>query len=190
MTELQFKNVGAKLRQARLTKKMRLQDVAQLVGCSEGMLSKIERDRVVPSLRILHRVTEVLDTSLTELFADPNTDAVRIYREGKRPTIDLSSDGQQAVVVLERMVPHAKDNIIDGNLHVIAPGATNGGAIKHIGQEVGYILEGVLELTVEDQVHVLEAGDSFFFESSLTHSYRNTSDQVTRVIWVNSPPTI
>lgn len=190
MTQIEFKNVGMKLRQARLTKQLRLRDVAERAGCSEGMLSKIERDRVVPSLRILHRVTEVLDTSLAELFADPNSDGVRVFRSGNRPTIELGSSAEGSAVVLERMVPHNKNNIIDGNIHVVAPGASNGGTIKHVGQEVGFILEGTLELTIEDDVYSLSAGDSFFFESTLLHSYRNTSDTVTRIVWVNSPPTI
>lgn len=190
VTRAPFGNIGAKLRQARRAKRLRLQDVAERVGCSEGMISKIERDRVTPSLRMLHRLTEVLETSLKELFADPEEGDLRIYRKGERPTIHLGSAEAGMDVALERMVPHVEDAEIDGNVHVIGPGASNGGVIKHSGQEVGYVLEGELELTVDDRVHHLTAGDSFFFRSTLPHGYRNTSAGVTRVLWVNAPPTI
>jgi hypothetical protein len=36
---------------------------------------------------------------------------------------------------------------------------------------------------------VLAAGDSFFFDSSRPHGYRNVGETVARIVWVNSPPT-
>ena len=49
MSPTELHHVGSRLRQAPLIKRMRLKDVAGEVGCSESMLSKIERERVVPS---------------------------------------------------------------------------------------------------------------------------------------------
>jgi quercetin dioxygenase-like cupin family protein len=72
---------------------------------------------------------------------------------------------------------------------VISPGATNGGEIKHVGEEMGYVMRGELELTVGDTTHLLRAGDSFFFRSELPHSYRNPGGVEAQVIWVNTPPT-
>ena len=189
MSPSEFRHVGTRLRQARLTKRMRLKEVALEVGCSESMLSKIERERAVPSLSILHRVAAVLDTSIAELFADPQEDEVQVYRAGKRPTVILDLGSESPTIQLERLVPHGDDRIIDGNLHVVHPGASNGGEIKHLGQEIGFVLEGQIELTVGKQQFRLETGDSFFFHSNLPHSYRNTTSQISKVIWVNSPPT-
>jgi uncharacterized cupin superfamily protein len=38
-------------------------------------------------------------------------------------------------------------------------------------------------------VYKLGAGDSFAFPSNLAHTYRNPGRKVTRVLWVNTPPT-
>lgn len=189
MSPTEFRNIGGKLRQARLTRRMRLKDIALQVGCSESMLSKIERQRVVPSLRILHRIATVLDTSIAALFADPQDDEIQIYRAGERPTIVLDPTTDQPQIHLERLVPHIEDQMIDGNIHVVFPGATNGGEIKHVGQEIGVVVEGQLELTVGERTFLLKSGDSFFFRSNLPHSYRNTSDTVSKVVWINTPPT-
>ena len=67
--------------------------------------------------------------------------------------------------------------------------ATNGGEIKHVGEEVGFVIEGEFELTVGDRSYRLKAGDSFFFRSNQPHSYRNPSSVAARVLWVNTPPT-
>ncbi len=48
------------MRHARLTKRLRLLDIASQVGCAESMLSKIECGKATPSLGMLHRVAAAL----------------------------------------------------------------------------------------------------------------------------------
>lgn len=185
----EFKDVGKKLRQARKTKRLTLKQVAKEVGCSESMLSKIECEKTIPSLRMLHRIASVLETSIGKLFSDESGADVQIYRNGQRPVVAIEDESTKTSIRLERMVPHIDDQIIDGNVHVIAPGASNGGDIKHQGQEVGYVLHGLFELSVGSETFRLRKGDSFFFRSDLPHSYRNVGKQVAKVLWINSPPT-
>jgi mannose-6-phosphate isomerase-like protein (cupin superfamily) len=59
----------------------------------------------------------------------------------------------------------------------------------HDGDEVGYVLEGRLKLSIDDTIYELEPGDSFAFPSNLSHTYRNSGEIVTRIIWINMPPT-
>ena len=55
--------------------------------------------------------------------------------------------------------------------------------------EMGYILEGELELILDDIVYHLHENDSFHFNSSRRHAYRNPGTTRTRVLWANTPPT-
>ena len=185
----EVKKIGSKIRQARKARRLRLKDVAKRVGCSESLLSKLEHDRVTPSLNMLHRIVTALDTSIGALFTDPSHGDVQIYRKNNRPVIIIDANDCGKPIRLERLVPHSEDTMIDGNIHIIEHGAWNGGEIKHKGQEVGYVIEGELTLAVGEKTYVLTAGDSFFFRSDLPHSYRNLSNTVTRVIWINTPPT-
>lgn len=187
--ELEVRQVGRRLRHARKVQQLRLKDVAAEVGCSESLLSKIENDRAAPSLRMLHRIAKVLGTSIGYLFGDDEETHMAIYRLGTRPVLVIQNEDTNGSIRLERLVPHVEKQIIDGNIHVIEPGATNGGEIEHAGQEIGYVLEGQFELKVADQVFILRKGDSFFFRSDLPHSYRNPSRSTARVLWVNTPPT-
>ena len=59
---------GARLRHARLAKGMRQQALADLAGCSKSMLSKIEADRVVPSLPTLQRIAKALEINPCQPF--------------------------------------------------------------------------------------------------------------------------
>lgn len=186
---IEFRDLGAKLRSARKLKRLRLKDVAQLVDCSESLLSKIECDKATPSLRLLHHIASVLDTSIADLFSNPGEPDVTIYHSGQRPTVVIKDNHNKSSIRLERLAPYAEDKLLDGNVHIIEPGANNGGEIKHQGQEIGYVIEGRFELTVGERTFLLSAGDSFFFRSDLPHRYRNTGDTVARVVWVNTPPT-
>jgi len=189
MSQLEFHEFGAKVRHVRKVKRLRLKDVAADAGCSESLLSKIECGKATPSLRMLHRIAAALDMSIASLFSDGDGKSAILYRSGERPTIVISNSQRRDAIVLERLTLHAEGRSLEGNLHVIAPGATNGGEIKHEGEEVGYVLEGEFELNVGGATYHLKPGDSFFFRSELPHSYRNSSNITTRVLWINTPPT-
>jgi uncharacterized cupin superfamily protein len=79
--------------------------------------------------------------------------------------------------------------LLQGDIHVIEPQASSDEQISHVGEELGYVIEGELELTLGDTVYMLQPGDSFYFPSTLPHSYRNPGKRVTRVLWINTPPT-
>jgi uncharacterized cupin superfamily protein len=41
----------------------------------------------------------------------------------------------------------------------------------------------------ETEDYVLEAGDAMTFASHRPHKYGNSTNQLTKVLWVNTPPT-
>ena len=63
------------------------------------------------------------------------------------------------------------------------------GPYHHAGEEVGYILDGELELQVSSNNYLLSTGDSFFFTSDREHLYRAAGENACRILWVNTPPT-
>jgi len=183
-----MEELGARLRYARMVRKLRLRDVAEKAGCSESYLSKVECSRQIPSLQMLHAIAAAVGTTVAELFSDEDRNEVVIYRAGSRPTMVIDNEGDVGHMELERLAPYAEDRLLYANLHVIEPGAHVGENLRHTGEEVGYVLEGELELWVNNTRHQLGAGDSFFFRSELPHRWRNPGPDVTRVVWVNTPP--
>lgn len=181
--------IGLRLRHARLGHGLRLRELAALAGCSESMLSKVENDRAVPSLSVLHRVTEVLGLTIGELFSRTHDGGRIVYRAGERPVVTIDPLRSGSGMRMERLIPYAPEHILQGSIHLVEPGGGSDGMITHAGEEVGYVIEGTLELTVGDAVFTLEAGDSFVFRSETPHGYRNAGDVRARVIFINTPPT-
>jgi transcriptional regulator with XRE-family HTH domain len=181
-------HVGPKLRRLRRARDLTLSDVAQRAGCSESMVSKIETKRVNPSLTMVRSLAAALDINIAALFEDVG-DASVVSRNGSRPRLNddtlRSGDG----VILERLVAQSGDTALQANIHIVLPGGASDGEISHLGEEMGYLLEGELDLTVAGETHRLKPGDSFHFRSELPHGYRNPGESVARVLWVNTPPT-
>jgi uncharacterized cupin superfamily protein len=72
----------------------------------------------------------------------------------------------------------------------IEPGGSSQGAREHIGEEAGYIIEGEFELILDGISYRLVAADSFNFRSERPHAYRNPGKRPTKLIWVNTSPTL
>lgn len=182
--------IGLRLKHARLAKNLKLRELAVALDCSESFLSKVENDKVRPSLAMLHQVVGALDTNIAALFADPLSDApVLIMKPENRPVIRTDPLLQGPGIALERLIATAKGALIEANIHCVSPGGHTDGEISHVGEEIGYILSGKLELRVDGQIYNLSEGDCFFFKSDLSHGYRNPGKVMTRVLWVCTPPT-
>jgi transcriptional regulator with XRE-family HTH domain len=181
--------IGPRLRHARLVKGLLMKELAERVGVSISLISKYENDRLLPPLTVLHALVNVLETNIGALFEPDWSGSGYIARAGARPRITAGGEGESAGVTLERIIPNGQGHLLQGNIHIVAPGGGSMGPMRHEGDEVGYVLEGRLELSIDETVYELTAGDSFAFPSHLAHTYRNPGSDVTRVFWVNTPPT-
>lgn len=183
--------IGAKLKHARVMLGLSLAEVGRRTELTEGYLSKLENNRSQASMATLHRVAAVLGMNMSELFADPidENDAVSVIRKENRPTLVTGHKQSGNQVVLERLVPGSPGQLLQINIHVIAPGGGSPEPISHDGQEFGFVLVGEVELVVDQHAVRLAEGDGFFFNSSCPHSYRNVGDTEARILWVNTPPT-
>ena len=181
-------HVGTRLRSRRRALNLTLDQVATRACCSESMLCKIETGKVNPSITLLRRLAEALSVNMAALFEDGATSDV-VQRAGERPRIADASLRRGDGITLERLIPPGPKVTLQADIHIIAIGGASDGLIFHNGEEIGYVLEGRIELVVDGRSWALDVGDSFHFRSELPHGYRNVGTGVARILWVNTPPT-
>jgi transcriptional regulator with XRE-family HTH domain len=181
--------LGVRVRLARQIRGMTLKEVADAAGCSESLLSKIENGKATPSLPMLHRLVQALETNIGWMFEESGDEEGVVFRRGERPIITLDPLRQGEGISLERVIPYSNGHLLQCNIHHVAVGGESAGPIQHSGEEVGYLLEGEVELIVGDATFRLSAGDSFVFRSELPHHYRNVGARAASIFWVNTPPT-
>lgn len=185
-----YRPIGHHIRRERKIHKLRLKDLSEATGLSISLISKIEHNKVDPSLSTLHRLAKALGTSVSALFLrEEGLDRV-IHKPTERPVAGrVQGMVDWEGIVAEVMVPYRDGRLLEGFIFLMEPGGHSGGRLQHDGEECGYVLEGKLELDVGTAHYHLEAGDSFFFSSEIPHAYRNPGDTTARVIWINTPPT-
>lgn len=182
--------LGLRIKHARMLHGMTLKALAQAAQCSESLLSRIERNQAMPSLSNLHRLAAALHTNVAELIVSEAPNLTPVMRQGERPVVQFAGSAKHRHgISLERVITPIRGQLLQADIHVLAPGAHSTESISHVGEEVGYVIEGQFELSVGNTTYMLGAGDTFYFSSDELHSYRNPGKTTTRVLWVNTPAT-
>ncbi|MFD2238175.1 cupin domain-containing protein [Aureimonas populi] len=174
-------SIGAVVRRLRREKGMSLQNVANASGVSIGMLSQVERDLVNPSVRVLTGIRRALNVPFESLFQGgelQRSDPGFVRRVGFRPILEL---GELRKELLSANGAHNLQLMI---LH-IEPGGTSGATLlAYPAEKGGMVLSGEVVLTVGEEQATLREGDSFLFDSSLPHGFRNETDKPAQVLWI------
>src|ERR1700733_3709519 len=181
--------IGAHIKHARRNRRLSLRQLADIVGCTESFLSKVENDKVRPSLTMLHKIVVALGISVAKLFAEERVDnsPVTVLPAKRRLTLMTGQLRNGKGISLESLLPVSSTMLLEANIHHVAPGGSSRGFIKHQGEEMGFVLEGELELSVAKKTFNVKKGDSFFFLSHLPHGYRNPGSITAKILWVNTP---
>jgi transcriptional regulator with XRE-family HTH domain len=185
----EFPDIGLRLKQERRTRRMRLKDLADAARCSESLLSRIENGLVTPSLTTLYHLCKALEISVTALLIAPTEKECIVYRQGARPRYVDANRIEGERTTAEVLVPFAEGRMLEAHIWHVPVGSGWCGPYLHLGEEVGYVTEGALELKVGGDTFFVDVGDSFFFKSNLEHSFRAHGDKDCRIVWVNTPPT-
>jgi transcriptional regulator with XRE-family HTH domain len=164
-----------------------MRDLAQAVGCDESMISKIEAGKVLPSLPMLNKLVHALDRDMASFFGLKIDGYMLVQKPDDRLKVHVDALRGGTGVMYERLVPIAAGNLLEANVHVVAPGGAKVDLVTHQGEAVGYLLSGTIELTIDDTTYLMTPGDSFFFKAYLTNSYRNIGEGEARIVWVNTP---
>ena len=98
--------------------------------------------------------------------------------------------GDGAVRLSLRQLGNASEHSLQ-ILHERYPPGTDTGPdmLSHEGEEAGIVVSGVIEITVDEQVRVLNPGEGYLFDSRLPHRFRNIGDSDCIVVSACTPPT-
>lgn len=181
--------IGGKLRALRLKKKMGLVELGRHTGLSAAMLSKVERGKLFPTLPTLLRIALVFSVGLEYFFFDDQRrHIVAIVRRADRKRFPERPDGRDISFHFESLdfaAVERKLNAYYAEFESLPAGKAR--KHQHSGVEFLSVLRGKLEIHIGPDEHILEAGDSIYFDSSLPHSYRKASQKPCGAIVVTVP---
>lgn len=178
-------DVGQKIRNLRKVKKLSIANLSENTGLSIGLISQIERNKVVPSIKAMWKIAKGLDVNIGYFFEE-NVDKGIIVKKGDRKKIQTNDSTKS----YELLMP----DLVDKNLELLLitlNGETkqNTDLVSHDGEECGYIIKGKMKLIFASKEYILEEGDSFYFKSNVGHVYENyNKDEECILICAMTPP--
>lgn len=161
--------IGRQVRSFRKRLNLTVANVAKQAQLSSGMLSKIENGLTSPSLATLNALANALQVPVTALF--------RGYEEQRDVTVIKAGEG----LVIERrgsgaghqyqLLGHTigKPYTIEPYIITISDQSEVFPVFQHAGTELIYMLEGRVTYRHGDKTHLLEPGDSMFFDAEASH---------------------
>jgi transcriptional regulator with XRE-family HTH domain len=175
---------GASIRNLRMKKKMTVQELAKLTGLTSSSISQIERNKLIPSLKNLIKIGEVLEVPIISFFNDTIEKKDPVTRNGMRKHIRLPN----SYVEYELLSPSFNYDIEFLLVTIASSQPKDEEVVTHQGEECIYILQGTMQVDLGNNSYILKTGDSIHFHSSVPHRLLNVGDDTVIGIVAESPP--
>ena len=189
--------LGIHIKLTRIKKGLAAKELADSIGVSPSMISKIEHGRSNPSAEVLRRIAVALHESLADLIdaADGQPDeslrtsgraSVSIVRSDERKLLHVPRSG----VVYQLLTPDMRRDF-EFVMIELQPGQGGDRLIAHEnGEESILVLRGALTIFFGDESYVINQDDCMTFDATRPHRYENAGRDPVHWIYVAVPPSL
>jgi quercetin dioxygenase-like cupin family protein len=145
----------------------------------------VEKSLIYPSLPALYRIAENLSVEVATLFKEHGEkENVYVFHGDRRSITSLSKDVKDNAEA-ELLIPADIDAPAEITIVKIRPGSKlRSHFFSHKGTELGFLLSGQLEMTIENQSYEVKPGDTIYLQKNIPGSWKNTTDQVAELLWL------
>lgn len=189
MTSSTLSGISKKIKAIRTNKMLKLTEVAEKAKISKGLLSRIENGRVIPSLPVLLQIIKTLEVDYATFFDGIDNDLNRGYlliRKADYERIEKEDAiGFQYFSILSESVGNVS---LDFNLLELSPNAQRE-KVTTQGYTYLFLIRGSIEYILDDEVLVMNEGDSLFFNATIPHVPKNPTTETAKifVLYIISP---
>ena len=162
-----MKELGIRIKRARLNQGYTLQETADLAGFSKSLLSKIENGKVTPPISTLYKIATVLEKTVTELLEEPSNqqDVVTFELEKLKNLLVPTERGYSYVPIAanfysKKLQPFYYEVRRDEFIEKV---------LQHDGEEFVYILEGEAKCSIGTSTYTVNSGEGLYFKSTSPH---------------------
>jgi transcriptional regulator with XRE-family HTH domain len=180
--------VGSRIRKYREGREMSRAQLAEDAGLAEAFLESLEDDDVYPSIGPLQKVARALGVRLGTFMDDKITQDPIISRVGER-TVDLTmhkARNSRAELVYHSLGKGKSDRNMEPFYIEIMPDekGVEHKLSSHQGEEFIFVTKGRLYVAYGREEHILETGDSVYYNSVVPHHVGAYGDEPAEILAV------
>jgi transcriptional regulator with XRE-family HTH domain/KaiC/GvpD/RAD55 family RecA-like ATPase len=178
-------DLGLRLKELRTKRGISQTDLAKLVGVTPSTISQIESNMIYPSLPGLIKIAEVLTVEVSSLFQEKGEIRNRvIFPAAEAVEVKLHGLPEEAVSA-KSLTPLDFEQKAEPLLLEVQPKREiPAHFFLHKGEEMGYLLSGVLQVKMEKTVYTVRPGDVIYLTSEMPSQWKNPGPSVARLLWV------
>jgi transcriptional regulator with XRE-family HTH domain/KaiC/GvpD/RAD55 family RecA-like ATPase len=177
-------DLGGRLKSVRIRQGVSQKDLAGLVGVTPSTISQIESNLIYPSLPALIKIAQVLSVDMAYFFQKNGNDRKPCVFPGKGKAVYFPQLPKESIKGRQLLPLEVAAGVEPYLLEIPAGKKLPCHFFSHKGQELGYLLEGRLELTVKNAVQTVEAGDVILLARDIPSQWKNTQDVPARLLWL------
>ena len=169
--------VGKRIKEIRKDKKLTINDIAQRASVSNGLISRIENGRTIPSLPVLFSLISALETDIAIFFKDlpvQTKSPFLVFRREEMTTIEKEENAKGFVYqhIFSKQFPFVGFECV---LLEVQPGSKREKVITD-AFEFKFIISGECTYVIGEEEVLLKSGDSIFFDGRIPHVPVNKSN--------------
>ncbi|NIP24444.1 MAG: cupin domain-containing protein [Phycisphaerae bacterium] len=175
--------VGDSIKRFRTEKGLSLEALVQSSGLPATTITAIEEHETTPPLGQIVALASALNVSIGDLMDHSANAPFSITRNNGGPIVSRFGE-TSANYSYESLCGSKQNRQMEPFLVSLAPGNDPLEANQHVGEEILYILEGQVEVSLSGHVDILNPGDTICYDSTLPHIVRCHGDKPARLFAV------
>jgi transcriptional regulator with XRE-family HTH domain len=178
-------NIGIRLKELRKKQGLTQSKLAKLVDVTSSNISQVESNLIYPSLTALIKIAEALSVDIKYFFQEkPGSENKFVFTADERTNITFSDlpgrsiTGQQLTPM--DFEPKGEPYLIE----IMPKKKLPSHFFSHKGEEIGYVISGVLTMTTENASCSAGEGDVIYLKKESPTQWENTGEQSVKLLWI------
>jgi quercetin dioxygenase-like cupin family protein/ribosome-binding protein aMBF1 (putative translation factor) len=178
--------MGIRIKKARESRGLSIFDLYLRTNVDVDLLSQIEEGEVIPPLGTVIKLAKALDLKMGYFISGAEGKDYTIVRRYDRKTTSRydSRKEKHYGYAYESLAPHKTDRHMEPFLVTLEPSETEEERSTHGGQEFIFVLRGKMEVRLGEEIHILEPGDSIYYDSTVPHLVKCHGMNTTHILAV------
>ncbi|WP_121604906.1 helix-turn-helix domain-containing protein [Virgibacillus sp. Bac332] len=177
-----MEHIHKKIKSLRLEKEMTLKDLSEATELSVSFLSQIERGSSSLAITSLKKIADAFQINISYFFHEIENYNYAVHKEDQKP---FKLEGSNVRHV--RLAGKFPDRKMEPMMVTLPPNKTFIEKFSHPGEELYYIVKGVVIFKVEEKEYILNEGDSIHFPSVKVHQWKNPTNEDAVLLCVLTP---
>ena len=160
-------------------------ELAKLVGVTSSTISQIESNQIYPSLPALIKMSEILSVKVSSFFGELDRASERVVFTPAQ-AMDVQFPGSTREIIVGKALtpldlePKAEPYLIE----IMPEKSLSSHFFIHKGDEIGYVLSGMLQMKLGNRSHTARAGDIIYLSTEMPSGWKNPGPEPATMLWI------